>query len=120
MEKRKIKTLTVIVSLLLTMVACNFAAPTGQSTPPALTVIAEPTSSSQNVLQSESQVPRIPVEQALAAVQSGAAIIVDVRSAQAYDDSHVAGALSIPLADIENNPNGLALEKDQWIITYCT
>jgi rhodanese-related sulfurtransferase len=71
-------------------------------------------------LQSEAQVPRIPVEQALAALQSGAAVIVDVRSMEAYDASHVAGAISIPLAEIETNPTGLSLEKDQWIITYCT
>jgi len=120
MQKRKTKLLSVFVILLLTTLACNFVAPSQQTTPPALTVIVEPTSSSQNVLQSEAQVPRVPVEQALAALQSGAAVIVDVRSAQSYETSHVAGAVSIPLAEIETNPNGLALEKDQWIITYCT
>ena len=106
--------------LLLAGLACNFVAPT-ESTPPPLTVIVEPTNPSQgNVLQSEDQVPRIPVEQAFAAVQSGAAVMVDVRSTQAYDISHAAGAISIPLFDIENDPNGLPLDKDQWIITYCT
>ena len=73
-----------------------------------------------DVLQSEDQVPRIRVEQALAAVQSGAAVIVDVRSTEAYDASHVEGAISIPLLDIESNIDALPLEKDQWIITYCT
>jgi hypothetical protein len=106
--------------LLLASIACNFTAP-AESTPPPLTVIVEPTLPPQdNVLQSEDQVPRIPIEQALAAVQSGAAVIVDVRSVQAYEDSHVPGALSIPLAEIEADPNGLPLDKDQWIITYCT
>lgn len=105
--------------LLLASLACNFVAP-AQSTPPPLTVIVEPTSSQGNVLQSEDQVPRIPIEQALGAVQSGAAIVVDVRSTQAYEASHVPGAISIPLFDIESDPDGLPLDKDQWIITYCT
>jgi hypothetical protein len=105
--------------LLLASLACNFVAP-AQSTPPPLTVIVEPTSSQGNVLQSEDQVPRIPVEQALGAIQSGAAIVVDVRSTQAFEASHVPGAISIPLFDIESDPDGLPLDKDQWIITYCT
>jgi hypothetical protein len=121
MKKRKTRLLSVTMILLLTLVACNFVAPTGQSTPPPLTMIIEPTSAApKNILQSEAEVPRTPVEQALVALQSGAAVIVDVRSAQAYEESHVEGAISIPLAEIETNPNGLALEKDQWIITYCT
>jgi phage shock protein E len=64
-------------------------------------------------------VERIPVELALTALQSGEAVIVDVRSAQQYAASHVKGAISIPLDEIDANPTGLKLEKDQWIITYC-
>lgn len=106
--------------LLLASLACNFVAP-AESTPPPLTMIVEPTFPPQgDVLQSEDQVPRIPVEQALGAIQSGAAVVVDVRSLQAYEASHIVGAISIPLFDIESNPNGLPLDKDQWIITYCT
>jgi len=54
------------------------------------------------------------------ALESGAAIIVDVRSKQAYDESHIPGAINILLGEFETNINGIALEKDQWIITYCT
>lgn len=107
--------------LLLSALACNFIAPTEPSTPPPMTVITEPTIPPQgNVLQSEDDVPRVSVEVALNALQSGAAVIVDVRSKQAFDTSHIAGAISIPLAEIERNPGGLDLPKDQWIITYCT
>jgi hypothetical protein len=112
----------IIGGVLLTafMVSCNFIAARETAVPP-VTVIIEPTSPSQtNVLQSEDQVPRIPIEQALAAVQSGAAVMVDVRSAEAYDARRVQGAISIPLFDIESNVESLPLEKDQWIITYCT
>lgn len=110
----KIRIFISLSVLLLASLACNFIAPLS-------TASEEPTSSSQqNILQSEADVPRIPVEQAFTAVQSGAAIIIDVRSQESYDASHVPGALSIPLATIEADPNGLPLEKDQWIITYCT
>ena len=70
--------------------------------------------------QTEDAVPRVTVEQAKAAVDSGAAVIVDVRSQQAYETSRVAGALFIPLEDFENNIANLDLSKEQWIITYCT
>lgn len=107
--------------LLLASLACNYIAPTQQPTMPPMTVIVEPTfPTPKNVLQSEDEVPRVPLEVALTALQSGAAVLVDVRSKQAYDASHIAGAVSIPLAEIEKNPTGLNLAKDQWIITYCT
>ena len=114
--------------LILATLACNFIAPTQEPTlpPPTaipeLTVITEPTSATRpnNVPLTEADVPRVPLEQAKVALDSGAAVIVDVRSAQAYEASHIPGAISIPLSEIEANPNGLKLDKDQWIITYCT
>ena len=60
------------------------------------------------------------VQDAKAALDSGEAIIVDVRSAAAYETSHVPGAIHIELGEFETNPAGLSLDKDQWIITYCT
>jgi len=62
----------------------------------------------------------VTVEQAKVALDSGAAVIVDVRSSEAYAVSHIAGAINIQLGEIETNPTGLNLDKDQWIITYCT
>lgn len=75
---------------------------------------------SPRVPQTEADVPRVSVEDAAAAIQSGEAVVVDVRSLQAYQASHIAGALSIPLAQIETNPAGVGLDKQKWIITYCT
>jgi hypothetical protein len=124
----KTKLILSLSILLLFTLACNFVAPT--QTPivlpptviPELTVIVEPSSSSpQNKIPlSDAEVERIPVELALTALQSGAAVLVDVRSAQQYQASHIAGAISIPLDEINANPTGLNLDKDQWIITYCT
>jgi hypothetical protein len=126
----KAKFLLPVAILLSAALACNYVAPTPQSTStplpptviPELTVIVEPTSAStpNNLPLSEAQVERVPPDVAWTAMQSGAAVIVDVRSVEAYTENHIKGAISIPLAEIENNPTGLELDKEQWIITYCT
>lgn len=90
--------------LILAAIACNVLSPSAQSELP----------------RTEDAVPRVDVATAKAALDSGAAIIVDVRSAAAYNESHVAGALSIPLNEFETNIANLGLDKEQWIITYCT
>jgi hypothetical protein len=68
----------------------------------------------------EADVPRMSIETAKVAREGGAAIMVDVRSPSAFEASHIAGAVSVPLGEIERNPTGLTLAKDDWIITYCT
>jgi hypothetical protein len=68
----------------------------------------------------EADVRRVSVEEARAALESGAAIIVDVRNPAEYEERHIAGALSVPLGEIERNLTSLTLDKEQWIITYCT
>ena len=126
----KTKLILSLSILLLSLSACNPLASTPEptSTPllptitPETTVIVESTSVStpQDVPLTEAQVERVPVQGAWTALRNGGAVIVDVRSAEEYADSHIKGAISIPLAEIENNPSGLNLNKDQWIITYCT
>ena len=131
----KINLVLSLTVLLVATLACNYVPPqaapaivptpvsTLVSTPVLIpTTIIEPTAvPTRNVLpRDEAAVPRVPVDQAKAALDSGAAIIVDVRSAQAYTAKHIKGAISIPLAEIENNPTGLNLDKNRWIITYCT
>jgi 3-mercaptopyruvate sulfurtransferase SseA len=101
---RKISVLFTIWILILVTTACNL-----QSTQP-----------SSDLPQTEAEVPRVMAEEAKAAFDAGEAIIVDVRSADAYETSHIDGAISIPLGQFETNPTSLNLEKDQWIITYCT
>ena len=64
--------------------------------------------------------PRINVEDAKLALDNGQAILVDVRGVEFYAESHAEGAISIPLMNIEADPANLSLEKNQWIITYCT
>ena len=118
----KAKLLLALSALILAMLACNLFAPTSPQASPTKVVIVEPTfpPTKSNLPLTEADVPRVSLEEALVAFSSGAAIIVDVRSKQAYDASHIPGALSIELGQIETNPTSLNLPKDQWIITYCT
>jgi rhodanese-related sulfurtransferase len=46
-------------------------------------------------------------------------LVVDVRPPDAYRQGHIAGALSIPLANIEKNVEVLKASKKP-IVTYCT
>lgn len=103
--------------LVLATLACNSILPSNDvSTLP--TAPFNPQIQS-GVPQTEDDVPRITVEEAKAAVDSGA-ILVDVRSTQAYTELHAQDAVSIPLDVFETNISSVTLEKTDWIITYCT
>ncbi len=64
------------------------------------------------------EIQRVSIDEAKAALDSGSALIVDVRSADAYQNSHISGAINIPAEEIEARLG--ELDKAQWIITYCT
>ena len=103
--------------------ACSPVTPTVLPASATFPVTIEPTSAataSSQIPSNEADVPRVSVQDAAAAIKNGDAVVVDVRSAQAYQASHIPGAISIPLFDIETDPTGLNLDKDKWIITYCT
>jgi hypothetical protein len=112
------KTILLVV-LLFVLSACGVQPTEVQPTLPP-TQILEPALTPENLPHSEAEVPRISVEEARTAFESGAAIMVDVRDPGAFDESHIAGASSVPLEEIEQNLTGLTLDKEQWIITYCT
>ena len=78
------------------------------------------TSEERELPLTDAEVPRLSLEEAKAALDSGAAILVDVRSPDAFAASHAVGAISVPLGEIERNISGLPLDRDEWIITYCT
>jgi 3-mercaptopyruvate sulfurtransferase SseA len=115
--QRKKTTLLIIVFSVLLASACM-----AQPAQPTSTSTAAPTFTPPPARPpaTEAEVPRVSLEDAKAALDSGTAVVVDVRSPAAFEMSHVAGARSIPLADIEADPTGLKLDKGQWIITYCT
>jgi 3-mercaptopyruvate sulfurtransferase SseA len=64
------------------------------------------------------EIQRTSIDEAKTALDSDSALIVDVRSADAYQNSHISGAINIPLEELEARLG--ELDKAQWIITYCT
>lgn len=64
------------------------------------------------------QVVRINQQQAKEAFDANAAVFVDVRDPVYYENSHIPGALSIPLSEI--GVRFTELDPDDWIILYCT
>ena len=123
------KSLLVIWLLLFVLSACTVTKPQTESRNQAYPNQAypnqaypnqTPTQGQADLPLTEADVPRITVEDAKAAVDGGEAVIVDVRSAESFAAGHIAGAISIPLAEFETNISNIAFKKDQWIITYCT
>ena len=64
------------------------------------------------------EVPRVSLEDALSANQTGSAVFIDVRDSSAYEAAHVSGSLSFPLSQLESRLK--ELDPNAWIITYCT
>jgi rhodanese-related sulfurtransferase len=67
-------------------------------------------------------VPRLGVDAAHAEVLAGKAVLVDVRSAEAYQRSRAKGAILLPLEQIESSPQGTAggLPAGLRPVLYCT
>ena len=118
MKNKKINFLLFIAILILVSACKTTSAPTQ----PVISTLElpQPQQEQDNLPQTEAEVPRVTVEDAKAALDSGEAIIVDVRSAEAYAEGHVTDAISVPLGEFENNIANVPLDKNQWIITYCT
>jgi 3-mercaptopyruvate sulfurtransferase SseA len=86
--------------------------------------LANPEESSQNGSLSgqstpvASQVERVSLQEAKTAFDQGQAVFLDVRSAEDYAASHIPGAISIPINELNGRAN--ELDPDEWIVTYCT
>ena len=66
-----------------------------------------------------SQVPRIKPQELKEKLDAGEeVIVVDARSLDSYESHHIPGALSIPLAEIEERHGELPQEGE--IVLYCT
>jgi hypothetical protein len=61
---------------------------------------------------------RITVAELRAALDKGTAILVDVRSEDAYKAEHIKGAILIPVYEIAARYK--ELPKDKFIVTYCS
>src|SRR4030065_2168762 len=62
------------------------------------------------------QVERVSLDDAKAAFDSGAVVVLDVRASSSYEASHIIGAVSIPLNDLPTRMG--ELDPASWIIPY--
>src|SRR5262245_58398516 len=107
----KPKVVLLFLIFILALSACTSATalptsiPTSKPTEvPTVEVIpTTPPTQANNLPQTDAEVPRVNVDVAKAAFDSGQAIIVDVRAPQAYESSHVKGAINIPLGTIQTD-----------------
>lgn len=63
-------------------------------------------------------VPRLSLAESRAALDAGQVVFVDVRDALSFAESHIPGALNIPVDEISQRMG--ELDKNDWIVTYCT
>jgi len=47
------------------------------------------------------------------------AVVVDVRSAEAFASGHIANARNIPLAELQNDPDKIKKNKTKIVLTVC-
>ena len=79
----------------------------------------KPSSPSTGIDDGNYNVPRISMEQLKEKLATGVdLVIVDVRSKEAFDEGHIAGAVSIPWEE-EMETRHTELPRDKEIITYC-
>lgn len=62
--------------------------------------------------------PEISIVDALAAIARGA-LVIDVRDREVYEQSHIAGSVSVPLADLKRQAEDFAALTDMEFIIYC-
>jgi 3-mercaptopyruvate sulfurtransferase SseA len=64
------------------------------------------------------EIARVSIENARAALESGDATLLDVRSADAFAGMRIAGEVNIPVAELGARLD--ELDPQKWIIPYCT
>lgn len=105
--------LTAAGLILLVLAAFSFLFQPPQSL--AATKTPEP---QHSVEETFPEISRVSLVDSKTALDNGKAIFIDVRDSSAYAQAHIPGALSIPLAELEERLG--ELDPSQWIITYCT
>jgi hypothetical protein len=76
-----------------------------------------PTAGGQSLLPFP-EVERIEPQEAKKALDEGTAIFVDTRDADAFNEATILTAVNIPVNEVESRMG--ELDKDTWIITFCT
>ncbi len=102
--------------VLLAMAAApGIAAPQSTAQAPSLTPKA---AAPAKPAYTQETAPRISADEARQALAKGKAVLVDVRSKEAYEAKHAQGAISIPSFALDSRIG--ELPKNKLIITYCT
>lgn len=105
---------------LITLAACQVvpAPPTATSPPPTSTAI-NVAGTLSTVPTTEDAVPRITAEDLQAKLAAGQeVVVVDTRSLENYHEKRIAGAISMPLVEVDLRYQ--ELPKDKEIVFYCT
>lgn len=63
-------------------------------------------------------IARVTLADAKAAYDQKTAVFLDVRDEASFDASHIPGAINIPVEAVQQRAG--ELNKQDWIITYCT
>jgi hypothetical protein len=118
--------IVVLLGLLLMGSGSASPAPTGKpaTKPPATVAVQAGRTELPDILatitaavQDNQSVPRIGIEEARRKHDAGQAIIVDVRSKEAYAEMHIKGSINIPEPDTIARLSEFPKDKD--IILYC-
>lgn len=108
-----------LATLTYTAAACRQDAAGGgdPAQPPAASSPAQGQSTPGAGQDSFAAVARITVGELAAALKQGRAVAVDVRPAEAFEEEHIRGALSIPEAEVVERAG--ELPKDKLVVAYC-
>ena len=93
--------------------------PTGSSPQPMLPRLDQAQTDTAGYQFRTSQAGRISVQEAAQLMQSGQAIVLDVRGDEAYEAAHIRGSHSVPLNLLADRAPAI-IEPGKKIITYCT
>jgi hypothetical protein len=78
---------------------------------------AAPGASAEKPSDPFARIPRMSVEELKRALDEGRAVVADVRPAEAFEEEHIAGALSVPEDDWAAHAGDLP--QDKLVVTYC-
>ncbi len=84
----------------------------------AILLLPQPEPVAPTVIPGTPLASRVSLAEAKTAFDEGSAVFLDVRSAESYQAAHIPGAISIPELDLPTRYT--ELDKNTWIITYCT
>lgn len=69
-------------------------------------------------ITNQDDIPRVTAKEAYQAVTNGEAVLVDTRSEAEFQAQHAAGAINIPVNQVDALVSDL--DPNTWYITYCT